>query len=58
MKTENNTNDDFYMCCGVSTPEDSMVCRSCQIGNSKIAPQKTTNPAKGFKKIFGRIEEF
>lgn len=50
MKPENNTTDDFCVCCGEPVPEGRMVCRSCEAGNTNIAPKKSTKPAKGFKK--------
>ena len=58
MKPENNTYSDLCVCCGEPIPEGGMVCRSCEIGNIKITPQKSTKPAKGFKKLFEFIKEF
>lgn len=58
MNPKNNTNDDFCVCCGEPVPEGRMVCRSCEAGNTNIAPQKSTKPAKGFKKLFKLIKEF
>lgn len=58
MKPENNTNDDFCVCCGSPIPEGRMVCRSCEVGSTSIAPQKSTKPAKGLKKLFKLIKEF
>lgn len=58
MNPKNNTNDDFCVCCGEPVPEGRMVCHSCEAGNTNIAPQKSTKPAKGFKKLFKLIKEF
>lgn len=56
MNSKNNTNDDFCVCCGAPIPEGRTVCRSCEVGSTSIAPQKSTKPAKGFKKLFKLIE--
>ena len=57
MKSENNTNTDFCVCCGEPVPEGRMVCFSCEsqpIENTTHTPNKSVLI---LKKLFGMPKE-
>ena len=57
MKPENNTHDNFCVCCGEPVPEGRMVCLSCEMNPKLVTPLRQTKPKKILKKLFSFSKE-